>query len=361
LTWIVTGGAGYIGAHVVRQLLDHRHEVVVFDDLSSGRPERLPSGVPLVKGSVTSEDDLAQLFRDHPAAGVVHLAACKFVDESIRDPRRYHRVNVDGVRLLLAAMRRAQVSRLLFASSAAVYGDTGARRAGERRRLRPINPYGETKRDGERLIQRASGRHLKSLVLRQFNVVGAGDHPYALDARSTSLLPAALHAAAGDAKLVIHGQRYPTPDGSAVRDYIHVADVADAYVRGVDYLSRRRPRARRHHVVNIGSGKGTSVLDLVEMVRRVTAEDLEVTIGEPRPGDVASVVAATGRARKAQRSLEDAVRSAWESWQRDEYGRDRKGDGREDGGHQPCPPSRPRNRLPSLFREGSESAPVRPG
>ena len=194
MTWIVTGGAGYIGAHVVHRL--HRqHEVVVFDDLSAGRLDRLPPAVPLVKGSVTSRDDLDRLFRRYPADGVIHLAAVKSVDESVRDPQLYQRVNVDGVRELTGAMRRAAVSRLMFASSAAVYGDTGRRPAHEWRRPRPVNPYGSTKRHGERILAAAGGRHLDALVFRMFNVVGAGDHPFALDPSPTGLLPAVFRAA----------------------------------------------------------------------------------------------------------------------------------------------------------------------
>jgi UDP-glucose 4-epimerase len=315
----VTGGAGYIGAHVVRLLLA-RHDVVVFDDLSTGRLDRLPSNVPVIKGSMTSQDDLATLFERHHADGVIHLAANKTVGESVRDAGPYWQENVEGVKHLLAAMRRAGVGRLLFASSAAVYGDTGTRRAGERRLLQPVNPYGITKREGERLISQTSRAHLHSLVFRQFNVVGAGSHPYAVDAATTSLLPSIFQALTGGRELVVRGRDYPTPDGSAVRDFIDVADVAAAYVRGVDYVSRRSFPPIGHRVVNLGSGRRTSVLGLVHIVRKVTGSDVPYRDGPPREGDAAEVVAAAGRARRMRlaprRSLEDAVASAWESWQR---------------------------------------------
>lgn len=317
MTWIVTGGAGFIGAHVVH-LLRERHDVVVFDDLSTGRVDRLPSDVPVVKGSITNRDDLDRLFALYPAQGVIHLAACKFVDESVRDPVLYRRVNVHGVELVLAAMRRANVDRLLFASSAAVYGDTGDRPVRELTRLRPINPYGRTKRDAERLVAHA-GRGLRSLVLRKFNVVGAGRHPQAVDAAPGTLLPAIFQAIAGGPDLVVRGRDYLTPDGSPVRDYIHVADVAEAYARGVDYLSRTWPASRRHRVVNLGSGTGTSVLDLVDIVSRVTGKAVPYGYGPPRAGDPAAVVASVGRARRmrwqSRHSVDQAVEAAWESWQ----------------------------------------------
>jgi UDP-glucose 4-epimerase len=311
LTWIVTGGAGFVGAHVVH-LLRGRHDAVVFDDLSSGRVDRLPSDVPVIKGSITNRDDMDRLFAQYPAVGVIHLAARKSGAESVRDAELYRRVNVDGVEQLLGAMRRAGVDRLLFASSAAVYGDPGGRPAGERRQPRPINPYGQSKRDAERLVARAG---LRSVVFRKFNVVGAGAHPYAADAASSSLLPAIFQALTGGPDLVVRGSDYPTRDGSAVRDYIHVADVAAAYLRGVDHLSR----PRRHRVVNLGSGTGTSVLDLVEIVQHVTGRAVPRRPGPPRGGDAAAVVAAVSRAGRlhlaARRSLTEAVESAWTSWQ----------------------------------------------
>jgi UDP-glucose 4-epimerase len=315
LTWIVTGGAGYIGAHVVHLLRARGHDVVVFDDLSTGRPDRLPAEVQLVKGSVSSPDDLDNLFGKHPADGVVHLAAYKVASESILDPALYWQKNVDGVRYLLAAMRTAGVKRLMFASSAAVYGDTGDRPVPERRSAHPVNPYGITKCEGERIIAEATGPELRALVFRQFNVVGAGLHPYAVDTAPASLLPAIFQAISGGPDLVVRGRGYPTPDGSAVRDFIDVRDVANAYVRGVEHLYRPR---RRHRIVNLGSGEGTSVLDLVRTTGRVAGIKVPCHDGPPRIGDAAAVVAAVGRARRmglgTRHRLEDAVSSAWESW-----------------------------------------------
>ncbi|GAA0448242.1 UDP-glucose 4-epimerase GalE [Paractinoplanes deccanensis] len=317
MTWIVTGGAGYIGAHVVR-LLSGRGDVVVLDDFSTGRPERLPGTVTVVQGSVTDPDDLGRLFARVRATGVIHLAASKAVPESTAAGDPFWLSNVGGVRMLVEAMAGAGVGQLLFASSAAVYGDTGRDRAGERRRPRPVNPYGVTKLEGERILGAA---RLRSLALRQFNVIGAGPHPSAADTGPASLLPAVFRALTEGTKLVVRGDDYPTPDGSAIRDYVHVRDVAHAYLRGVELLSRRPSwPARRHAVVNVGSGRGTSVLDLVGLAGRVAGAEVPFRVGERRPGDAAESVADVGRARRMglgpRHSLEEAVSSAWKSWRR---------------------------------------------
>ncbi|GAA2695130.1 NAD-dependent epimerase/dehydratase family protein [Actinoplanes palleronii] len=314
MTWIVTGGAGFIGGHVVH-LLSRRHHVVVFDDLSTGRPDRLPPDVPVVKGSVTDPDELDKLFEQHPAAGVVHLAARKTALEDA--PYRSH--NVEGTGNLLTAMARAGVGRLLFASSAAVYGDTGRTPVVEGQPRRPVNPYGVTKDEGERLIAEHGDERLRSLALRQFNVIGAGTHPYAADTGAASLLPAVFRALTDGTELVVRGGDYPTPDGSAVRDYVHVEDVARAYLRGVALLGGRSWQPSRQ-AVNIGSGRPTSVLDIVRIAGRVAGAELPFRTGERRPGDAAAVIADVGRAERmgfrARRTVEDAVASAWASWRR---------------------------------------------
>ena len=311
MTWIVTGGAGYIGAHVV-QALSRLGEVVVFDDLSTGRLDRLPPDVPVVKGSVTSPHDLDMLLAGSAATGVVHLAAQKAARPGTRS---YWPDNVDGVGHLVEAMNRAGVDRLLFASSAAVYGDTGRHPARERQKLAPVNPYGVSKLEAERIIVARSG--LRSLALRQFNVVGAGSHPYAADTCSTSLLSAVFRALTGGPELVVRGDDHPTRDGSAVRDYVHIDDVVQAYLRGVDLLS---DPSRPHRVVNVGSGLGTSVLDVVRTAGRVTGAEVPFRVGQRRGDEAAEVVADLGRARRtgleARRSLDEAVASAWESWRK---------------------------------------------
>jgi UDP-glucose 4-epimerase len=310
LTWIVTGGAGFIGAHVVH-LLSTTHDVVVFDNLSTGFLERVPAGVPIVKGSVASPEDLADLFARYPATGVVHLAARKFAP----DGSGFRPDNVDGVRNLVEAMTHAGVDRLLFASSAAVYGESGSAPAHEDQPPRPVNPYGATKLEGERII---AGSGLRSLALRQFNVIGAGTHPYAADTGPAALLPAVFRALTDEGpELVVQGHDYPTHDGSAVRDYVHVVDVARAYACGVELLSSPLP-AGSHLAVNVASGCGTSVLDLVRLTGEIAGRHVPYALGDRRPGDAAEVVADLSRATTlglvARHSREDAVRAAWESW-----------------------------------------------
>ncbi|MEU4692449.1 NAD-dependent epimerase/dehydratase family protein [Actinoplanes sp. NPDC023714] len=309
MTWIVTGGAGFIGAHVVH-LLSAAHDVVVFDNLSTGRLERLPSDVPVVKGSVASPEDLARLFARYSATGVVHLAARKFAP----DGSGFRPDNIDGVHNLVEAMTHAGVDQLLFASSAAVYGESGPAPAREDQPLEPVNPYGLTKLEGERIIE---GTGLRSIALRQFNVIGAGPHPFAADTGPAALLPAVFRAlTASSPALVVRGHDYPTPDGSAVRDYVHVLDVARAYARGVELLATLPEAA--HLAVNVASGKGTSVLDLVHLTAGIAGHAVPFTTGPRRPGDAAEVVADVSRAVSlglgATHPLAAAVASAWRSW-----------------------------------------------
>ena len=236
------------------------------------------------------------------------------------DAGLYRRDNVDGVTHLVGAMRQARVPRLLFASSAAVYGDSGGEPVHEQQELRPTSAYGMSKLEGERIIAEATGGSLRSLVFRKFNVVGAGSHPYAVDTGTSSLLPTVFQALTDGPELVVRGRDYLTYDGSAVRDYVQVTDIARAYVRGVRYLSRMPLPGRRHRVVNLGSGVGTSVLDLVQLVGRIAGHEVPHHDGSRRLGDAAAVVAYVARARRMRfdhrYALQDAVASAWESWRR---------------------------------------------
>lgn len=317
-TWIVTGGAGYIGSHVVRRL-QKRHRVVVLDDFSTGQRHRLPRDVDVVQGSVITPNDLKRLFEEYAPDGVVHLAARKETGESLREPQRYETVNIAGVRNLVSAMLGARIPRLLFASSAAVYGEV-AQPISEDAGLRPLNPYGVTKRMAECIVRQASGPNLRSLTFRPFNVVGAGDHQHAADVAPTSVLPAILHGLTGGPEFVVRGNSFDTMDGSPVRDYIHVADVAEAFAWGVEYLDQS-PAEKAHEVVNLATGKGTSVIELLELVGYVTQRPAKYRLGRPRAGDPAEVVGAVSRAAamgiRCAYSLEEAVRSAWTAWQVD--------------------------------------------
>jgi UDP-glucose 4-epimerase len=319
VTWIVTGGAGYIGGHVVHRLRAAGHDVVVFDDLSTGRRERLPQGVELVRGSVTDPGSLARLFAGREVAGVIHLAALKSVAESVALPERYERNNVGGVRNLLAAMGASGVRRVLFSSSAAVYGDPAGATVTEQSPLRPTNPYGWTKLRGEQDILAAAGEQgIRSVVLRQFNVIGAGQHPYAADTAATNLLPAAFRALSDGPPVSVFGDDYPTPDGTAVRDYLHVEDAAEAYLRGVEHLATGGGEPQL--VVNVGAGAGRSVTEILGDVADAAGHPVPSVKAGRRAGDPPWVVADANRALlrlswKAERDLSAAVGSAWRAWE----------------------------------------------
>ena len=316
MTWLVTGGAGYIGAHVVRRLQADGYPVVVLDDLSTGDPGRVPDDVPLVEAAVTDRRAVGRVLREHRVGGVVHLAARKSPAESVARPNWYHRENVGGVAALLDAMSGAGVRRLVFSSSAAVYGVPAGSVVNERTPAAPINPYGRTKLAGERLIRTAGGADgLSWLALRFFNVVGAAQ-PRLADRVPANLVPIVFAALAAGVPVTVTGADYPTRDGTGVRDYVHVLDVADAHAAAVRRLCTGPPTAR---VLNVGTGRGYSVLDVLSRIGAVTARPVPYRIGPRRPGDPPEVIAdptLIGRQLgwRAAHDLTDMVASAWLAW-----------------------------------------------
>jgi UDP-glucose 4-epimerase len=308
-TWVVTGGAGYIGGHVVAALRRDGVPVRVLDDLSTGRAERVPVDVPLVRGRVGDPAALRSVLAG--AAGVVHLAALTSAPDSVRDPLAYYRANVSDTATLLAAMADAGVTRVLASSSAAVYGSAVGGALSEGDVPRPENPYGTTKWIGERLLgDVAAATGTASIALRFFNVVGA-ETPVLADTRTTALLPRALAATSG-APITVHGLAHATPDGSAVRDFVDVRDVADAHVAAVRRLASGWSGSA---VYNVGTGTGCSVLELLALVERVTGRPVRWTPGPARPGDPSRSVADPALISRelgwtAQRELTEAVRSA---------------------------------------------------
>ncbi|HVQ18527.1 MAG TPA: UDP-glucose 4-epimerase GalE [Actinomycetes bacterium] len=317
MTWMVTGGAGYIGANIVRSLLDQGHDVVVFDDLSTGERRKVPSAVSLVDGSVLDRAAVEKALREHDVAGVIHMAAKKAVGESVERPLHYYRENVEGLLSLLEAMVESGVRRMVYSSSAATFGlPDDVEPLTEDFACRPINPYGETKLIGEWLMRDVAAAHgLDWVALRYFNVAGAGA-PELGDTGVFNLIPMVFRALSDGKNPQVFGDDYDTPDGSCIRDYIHVTDLADAHVAAVTRLEAQ-PTAE---IYNVGRGEGVSVKQVMDTVRQVTGTDFTYDVVGRRPGDPARLVAAAGKIEQdlawaARHGLEEMVRSAWEAWQ----------------------------------------------
>lgn len=318
MTWLITGGAGYIGAHVVRAMTEAGERAVVYDDLSTGIAERVPDGVPLVVGSTLDAERVAHALADHEVTGVVHLAAKKQVGESVDRPLHYYRENVEGLRVLLEQVTEAGVASFVFSSSAAVYGMPDVELVTEETPCVPMSPYGETKLAGEWLV-RATGRAtgLATASLRYFNVAGAAS-PALADTGVFNLIPMVFEKLTENAPPRIFGDDYATPDGTCVRDYIHVVDLAEAHVAAARAL---RSAPGRDLTLNIGRGEGVSVREMIDRINAVTGYDRPPTVTPPRPGDPARVVASADRIAtelgwKAKHDVQDMITSAWEGWVR---------------------------------------------
>ncbi|MFF4588927.1 UDP-glucose 4-epimerase GalE [Streptomyces sp. NPDC001388] len=316
MTWLITGGAGYIGAHVVRAMTRAGERAVVYDDLSTGIAARVPAGVPLVVGSTLDAERVARALAEHAVTGVVHLAAKKQVGESVERPLHYYRENVEGLRVLLEAVTAARVPSFVFSSSAAVYGMPDVDLVTEDTPCVPMSPYGETKLAGEWLV-RATGRAtgLATASLRYFNVAGAAA-PELADTGVFNLIPMVFEKLTENAPPRIFGDDYPTPDGTCVRDYIHVVDLAEAHVAAAHAL---RSSPGRDLTLNIGRGEGVSVREMIDRVNAVTGRHRPPTIAPRRPGDPARVVASADRIAteltwKARHDVQDMITSAWQGW-----------------------------------------------
>jgi len=310
---LVTGGAGYIGSHVIRQLIAAGHEPVALDDLSSGIKERLGQ-TPLIHLDLASPEAigiLVEAFKSHNISGVIHLAAKKAVGESVERPEYYYHQNINSVTNLLSAMREANVMNMVFSSSAAAYGSPDLDQVNEDYLARPINPYGETKLIGEWMMANAAKAWgLKVVSLRYFNVAGAGFDDLA-DTAVANLIPIAFNAIKNNQPIQVFGTDWPTQDGSCVRDYIHVLDLADAHIAALDYLDRE---IREHSIFNVGTGKGSSVLAVIDTIHRVIGHDFAVDLVGRRAGDPAALSADVSRINEtlgwvAKQTLEDIVSS----------------------------------------------------
>ncbi|PCG82844.1 UDP-glucose 4-epimerase GalE [Streptomyces sp. WZ.A104] len=315
MTWLITGGAGYIGAHVARAMVAAGERVVVLDDRSTGVVDRLPEAVTLVVGSASDRELLDRVLSAHTVSGVVHLAAKKQVGESVEKPLLYYRENVAGLAVLLEAVVAAGVRRFLFSSSAAVYGVPDAELITEETPCRPINPYGETKLAGEWLVRATGKAHgISTACLRYFNVAGAAA-PELADTGVFNIVPMMFERLTHGEAPRIFGDDYATPDGTCVRDYIHVADLAEAHLS----VARRLGGRDGDLTVNVGRGEGVSVRELAEVIGEVTGLGPKPVAEARRPGDAPRAVASAARITEelgwtARRSVREMVESAWEGW-----------------------------------------------
>jgi len=325
---LVTGGAGYIGSVSVEAILAAGHEAIVVDDLSTGHAAAVPAGVELHAGTYGDLAAMRDLLESRAIDAILHCGARSLVGESIRDPARYYRDNVGGGIALLEAARLAGIRRMVFSSTAAVYGVPDHVPIPEDAPLRPINPYGETKRTVEgamRWYGLAYG--LRSVSLRYFNAAGASEANGEVHVPETHLIPTILAAAAGEAPLTLFGDDFETPDGTPIRDYIHVEDLAAAHVLALEATApddaRTGPPGGPGEllVCNLGNGRGASVLEVLAAAERVVGRPIPHTMGPRRSGDPAVLIASPERAREVlgwrpeRDDLESMIESAW-VWRR---------------------------------------------
>lgn len=318
-TVLVTGGAGYIGSHVCKALAAAGYRPVTYDNLSEGHHWAVRWG-PLERGHLAHTARLENVIRRHRPMAVIHLAGVIAAGESMTDPAKYYEINVAGTLSLLSVMRQYGLERLVFSSSAAVYGEPATTPITEDHPLNPINPYGAGKLACERMIRDFSAAYgLRAAALRYFNAAGADPDGEIGEAHrvETHLIPLVLETALGARRPVsVFGADYPTRDGTCVRDYIHVADLAEAHISAMEHL-HERPGA---HVFNLGTGTGASVQEIIAVARRVTGRPIDVQIQARRPGDPATLVADAALARRIlgwtprHTALETVIATAWQ-WQ----------------------------------------------
>lgn len=314
---LVTGGAGYIGSHVVRQLSESGYQVIVFDNLSTGCAEALLHGETLIVGDLADQQVLDAVFKTYSIAAVLHFAASIIVDESVSEPIKYYRNNVINTINLLDACHRHGVRNIVFSSTAAVYGIPAAGVAEENTTLAPINPYGASKMMCEKILQDCAVAYgLHYVILRYFNVAGADPESRIgqRGIRSTHLIKSACQTALGKRPaLTVYGTDYATKDGTCIRDYIHIEDLANAHLMALAYLEKNNPPT----ILNVGYGEGHSVLDVIATMKKVSGIDFPVVIGERRDGDPPGLIAAADKIRQIlgwqpkYNNLEKIVMDAW--------------------------------------------------
>jgi len=317
-TILVTGGAGYIGSHTVRQLAAAGHKIVVLDNLVYGHKEAIvDDNATLVVGDMSDAGLVDQIFEENDIEAVVHFAAYAYVGESVTDPIKYYRNNTAAALTLLQAMKDHACDQFIFSSTCATYGDPKEMPMSESHPQAPINAYGQSKLMLETILADCGRAHgLRSVCLRYFNASGCSDDAVIGEDHDpeTHLIPLALMAVTGEIEqLIVFGTDYPTPDGTCVRDYIHVDDLAGAHIAALDYLQKGGESTQ----VNLGTGKGTSVKQIIDTAEKVTGKKVPVTYGERRAGDPPELVANASKAKEVLgweakiTDLEQIMSTAW--------------------------------------------------
>jgi UDP-glucose 4-epimerase len=318
---LVTGGAGYIGSVTTDVLVERGHDVTVFDNLSRGHRDAVSPSATFVEGDLVDTAFVLATLKERRIEAVIHIAGDALVGESMENPSRYYRTNFVAGLSLLEAMRDAGVRPIVFSSTCAVYGVPDRTPLDEEMPTRPINPYGESKLAFERALRWFCNAHgLKGVALRYFNAAGAGARSGERHDPETHLIPLVLDAASGaQPSVTIFGEDYPTRDGTCIRDFIHVLDLADAHLLAIDFLGGRDPGME---VFNLGcGGQGHSIREVIESVRKVTGREVPVSVGRRREGDPPVLVASSAKAsrelgwRPSRAGLETIIESAW-SWRR---------------------------------------------
>lgn len=319
MAWLLTGGAGYIGSHIVRAFQTEGTEVVVLDDLATGFRSYVPEGVPFVDGSIGDRTAVDAALGEHEIEGVVHLAGWKYAGVSVQRPLDFFRENVTGMEVLLRAVLDHGVENFVLSSSASWYGTPAVELVDERQPASPESPYGQTKVASEWLLRDVAVNHpeLRQTSLRYFNVVGSGP-PELADHSPHNLFPRVFRAISAGEKPLVFGDDYPTPDGSCIRDYVHVVDVAEAHVRAAKLLGDGRTLAPAY---NIGRGEGSSVFEVLGAIRAATGIDFEHEVRPRRAGDPARIVGSTEQIERdfdwsARFDLAQMASSAWAAWQK---------------------------------------------
>lgn len=316
---LVTGGAGYVGATTVRRLLAAGHDVVIYDNFSKGHAAAVPAGLPIVRADAANREQFDGAFRKFHPEAVLHFAALIEAGESMEAPGKYFRNNSAGTLTLLEAMVANGVGKIILSSTAAVYGEPRRIPIEETDPLEPTNAYGESKLLAERMLAWFGRIHgLRYASLRYFNAAGSDGHVGEQHQPETHLIPLVLQAAAGEREsIAIYGSDYSTPDGTCIRDYVHVSDLAEAHVLALSALEERAPL-----IYNVGNGRGFSVREVIDAARRVTGRQIQAVESERRAGDAAVLVASSEKIRRelgwaSQHSgLDSIVASAWDWMQR---------------------------------------------